>query len=57
MNAIVLKPPTDQQREWIKAFGLSWRWTDILYNTEYQMEVIKSGREEPATDCDERTIH
>jgi len=29
--ALLLQPPTDQQREWIEAFGLAWGWTDVLY--------------------------
>ena len=57
MNAILLQPPTDQQREWIEAFGLAWRWTSILYDSEYKIEVIRSGFEEPSLDCDERTIN
>ena len=58
LNAILLQPPTDQQREWIKAFGLAWRWTDILYNNEFKIEVIRSGyEEEPPTEYDERTIN
>lgn len=31
MSALLLQPPTNQQREWIEAFALAWRWTDILY--------------------------
>ena len=57
LNALLLQPPTDQQREWIEAFGLSWRWTDILYQSEFKIEVIRSGREESSTDCGERTIN
>ena len=57
MNALLLQPPTDQQREWIEAFGLSWRWTDILYQSEYEVEVIRSGHEKPVTDREERTIN
>ena len=57
MNAILLQPPTDQQREWIEAFGLAWAWTDILYGSEYKIEVIRPGHEEPSRDFDERTIN
>ena len=57
LNALLLQPPTDQQREWIEAFGLAWRWTGILYGSEYEVEVIRSGCEVPTTDCDERTIN
>ena len=57
MNAVLLQPPTDQQREWIEAFGLAWRWTGILYDSEYKIEVIRSGYEGPVTDCDEHTIN
>ena len=27
LNAVLLQPPTDQQREWVEAFGLAWRRT------------------------------
>lgn len=57
LNAVLLQPPTDQHREWIEAFWLAWAWTDILYNTDYKIEVIRSGREESITDQDERTIN
>ena len=57
LSAVLLQPPTDQQREWIEAFGLAWRWTDILYQSEFKIEVIRSGYEEPSTDYDERTIN
>ena len=57
LNAVLLQPPTDQQREWIEAFGLAWRWTGFLYDSEYEIEVIRSGCEEPTTDCDKRTIN
>ena len=57
LNAVLLQPPTDQQREWIEAFGLAWRWTDILYNTEYNIEVIRFGVKESSVDYDERTIN
>ena len=57
MNAVLLQPPTDQQREWTEAFGLAWRWTGILYDSEYKIEVIRSGREESITDCDDQPIH
>jgi len=30
LNAVLLQPPTGQQREWTEAFGLAWAWTDIL---------------------------
>ena len=30
MSALLLQPPTDQQREWIEAFGLAWQWTDAF---------------------------
>ena len=57
LSTVLLQPPTDQQREWIEAFGLAWRWTDILYKSEYKVEVIKSGFEELSTDFDGRTIN
>jgi hypothetical protein len=57
LNAILLQPPTDQQREWIEAFGLAWRWTGILYDSEYKIEVIRPGCEESSVDNDERTIN
>ena len=56
-TALLLQPPTDQQREWTEAFGLAWAWTDILYGGEYKIEVIRSGREGSVTDHDERTIN
>ena len=34
LNALLLQPPTDQQREWIGAFGLAWKWRDILCNPD-----------------------
>lgn len=57
LSAVLLQPPTDQQREWIEAFGLAWRWTDVLYQSEFKIDVIRSGHEEPTTDGDERTIN
>ena len=57
LNAVLLQPPTDQQREWIEAFGLAWAWTDILYGREYKIEVIRSGLDEPSADYDDRTIN
>ena len=57
LNAVLLQPPTDQQREWIEAFGLAWGWTAILYDSEFKIEVIRSGCEEPAVDYDDRTIN
>jgi len=57
LNAVLLQPPTEQQREWIEAFGLAWAWSDILYSSEYNIEVIRTGRNEPVTDRDERTIN
>ena len=46
LAALLLQPPTDQQREWIEAFGIAWRWTDVLYSSEYKIEVIRTGHEE-----------
>ena len=57
LNAILLQPPTNQQREWIEAFGLAWQWTDILHQSEFKIEVIKPGSEEPMTNCDHHMIH
>ncbi len=57
INALLLQPPTEQQREWIEAFGLAWRWTAILYDSEYEIEVIRSGCEGLTVDVDERTIN
>ena len=57
LNAVLLQPPTDQQREWTEAFGLAWAWTDILYGSEYKIEVIRSGHEEPSTDYDDRILN
>lgn len=33
---------------------LAWRWTDILYNTEYKIKVLRSGRDETVIDFDGR---
>ena len=57
LNAVLLQPPTDQQREWIEAFGLAWAWSDILYSSEYKIEVMRSGHGEPSRDLDESTIN
>ena len=57
MNAILLQPPTDQHREWIEAFGLSWRWTDIVCRAKNEQEIISAAYGEPVTDYDERTIN
>lgn len=57
ISGLLLQPPTDQQRKWIKAFGLAWAWTDILNKSEFSIEVIRSGHEEPSRDFDERTIN
>jgi len=57
ISALLLQPPTEQQREWIEAFGLAWRWTDVLYGSVFKIEVIRSGHEAPLTDCDDHTIH
>ena len=57
LNAILLQPPTDQQREWIEAFGLAWAWSDILQNSEYRKEILRYGRDEPVADCDDHTIN
>ena len=57
LNAILLQPPTDQQREWIEAFGLAWGWTDVLYKSEFKIAVIRSGYEGPSEDYDDRTIN
>ena len=34
LSALFLQPPTEQQREWIEAFGLAWGWTDELYKSQ-----------------------
>ena len=57
LTALLLQPPTRQLEEWIEAFGLAWRWTDTLYNSEFKVEVIGTGAEESATDCDDHNIH
>lgn len=57
LNALLLQPPNEKQCEWTEAFGLAWRWTDILYNSEFKVEVIRTGRNEPVSDRDERTIN
>ncbi len=40
LNALLLQPPTDQQRKWIEAFGLAWGWTDMLYHSNYDAETV-----------------
>lgn len=30
LNTLLLQPPTNQQREWIEAFGLAWQWANRL---------------------------
>lgn len=30
ISTLLLQPPTEQQREWIEAFGLAWAWTGIV---------------------------
>ena len=57
LNALLLQPPNEKQREWTAAFGLAWAWSDILYGSEFKIEVIRTGRNEPVTDRDERTIN
>ena len=42
LSAVLLQPPTDQQREWIEAFGLAWRWTDIVANAQSVSDVMKA---------------
>lgn len=27
LNALLLQPPTDQQREWTEGFDLAWAWS------------------------------
>ena len=56
MSALLLQQPTDQRREWIEAFGLAWAWTDVLYKSEFRIEVISSGCEKPVSDVD-NSIH
>ena len=57
MRALLLQPPTDQQREWIEAFGLAWRWTEIVSSARDVQEVIRAGYEGPSIHRDERTIN
>jgi len=39
LAALLLQPPTDQQREWIEALGLAWRWTGELVDSRGRSEV------------------
>lgn len=57
LNALLLQPPTEQQLEWTEAFGITWRWTEVLYKAVFGVNVIRRGQEEQATDIDERTIN
>jgi hypothetical protein len=42
LNGVLLQPPTEQQREWIEAFGLAWRWTDIVVNARNAADVTRA---------------
>jgi hypothetical protein len=57
LNAVLLQPPCEQQREWTEAFGLAWAWTDILYSSEYDVEVIRHGAEGPPQEMNDRTVN
>ena len=57
LNAVLLQPPTDQQREWIEAFGLAWRWTDVLYKSKFRVEVLRSGFENSSDENADHTIN
>ena len=50
LTALLLQPPTDQQREWIEAFGLAWGWTDVLCRS-YLPERFA------AEESDQETMH
>jgi len=39
LNAVLLQPPTDQQREWIEAFGLAWIQSDNTLRYDYPERV------------------
>ena len=41
ISAVLLQPPTDQQREWIEAFGLAWAWSGILYRS--RLDISESS--------------
>jgi hypothetical protein len=53
LNALLLQPPTDQQREWIEAFGLAWRWTDIIVRAKNEHEVVQASYGEHGADNDD----
>ena len=57
LSAVLLQPLADQQREWIEAFGLAWKWTDVLYGSEFKYEVMRSGYKESSAKNDDRTIN
>lgn len=57
LNALLLQPPTDQQREWIEAFSLAWRWTDIIVRAKNEHQVVQAVYGKPAIDVDDRTIN
>lgn len=57
LNALLLQPPNEKQCEWTEAFGLAWAWTDILYGSEYKIEVIRNGIDNPVTDGDNQVVH
>lgn len=48
--ALLLQPPTDQQREWIEAFGLAWVWTGVLYRSHFPEKFT-------AEESDQATMH
>lgn len=56
LNALLLQPPTDQQQEWIEAFGLSWRWTDIIVRAKNEYDVVQAAYGD-ATAGDDCTIN
>lgn len=39
LTALLLQPPTEQQREWIEAFGLAWGWTGVIYHSQFPEKV------------------
>ena len=46
LNTLLLQPQTDQQREWIEAFGLAWGWTGILYRSQFPEEDVFGNHQE-----------
>jgi hypothetical protein len=43
LAAILLQPPTDQQREWIEAIGSAWVWSSKLHRDDEHLAQLHEG--------------